>query len=61
VQKNKQTHSREFKIEAVKLPHNSDKNVEEVAESLGISKSTLHRWLSEFRDEPDQAFPGLVA
>ena len=54
----KKTYSREFKIEAVKLSHTSDKNVTEVAESLGISKSSLHRWRGEFRDDPDQAFPG---
>jgi transposase len=58
VKEPKKTYSREFKIEAVKLSHTSDKNVEEVAESLGISKSTLHRWRSEFRDDPGQAFPG---
>jgi transposase len=58
VKENKKSYSREFKIEAVKLSHTSDKNVDAVAESLGISKSTLHRWRSEFRDDPDQAFPG---
>ena len=58
MKENKKSYSREFKIEAVKLSHTSDKNVDAVAESLGISKSTLHRWRSEFRDDPDQAFPG---
>ena len=51
-------YSREFKIEAVKLSYNSDKTVEEIAESLGVSKSSLNRWRSEFQDDPDQAFPG---
>jgi len=23
-----------------------------------VSKSSLHRWRSEFRDDPEQAFPG---
>ena len=58
MKKNKKTYSREFKIEAVKLSHTSDKNVEAVAGSLGISKSTLRRWRGEFRADPDQAFPG---
>jgi len=55
---NHKTHTREFKIEAVMLSYNSDKNVGEIADSLGISRSTLHRWRAEFQADPDQAFPG---
>jgi transposase len=51
-------YSREFKIEAVRLSHNSDKTVEAIAETLDISKSSLSRWRKEFREDPDQAFPG---
>jgi len=58
MKKNRKTYTREFKIEAVKLSHNSDKNVDEIAESLGVSKSSLRRWRSEFQEDPDQAFPG---
>jgi len=46
------------KIEAAKLSYNSDKPVEEIAESLGVSQSSLNRWRQEFRADPDQAFPG---
>jgi transposase len=54
----RQTYSKEFKIEAVKLSYNSEKSVEEVAKSLGVAKSSLHRWRNEFGSDPDQAFPG---
>ena len=54
----RQTYGQEFKIEAVKLSYNSEKTVEEVAESLGVAKSSLHRWRNEFGRDPDQAFPG---
>ena len=54
----RQTYTREFKIEAAKLSYNSDKPVEEVAESLGVSQSSLNRWRREYREDPDQAFPG---
>lgn len=54
----RQTYNKEFKIEAVKLSFNSDKSVEQVAASLGVSKSTLHRWRGELKADPDQAFPG---
>lgn len=51
-------YSREFKIEAVKLSYNSDKSVEDIAEDLGVSKSSLFRWRKELGEDPDQAFPG---
>ena len=54
----RRTYTREFKIEAAKLSYNSDKPVEEVAESLGVSRSSLNRWRREYREDPDQAFPG---
>lgn len=34
MRQSKRTYTREFKIEAVKLSHTSDKNVEEVAEGI---------------------------
>ena len=54
----RQTYTREFKIEAAKLSYNSDKPVEEIAKNLGVSQSSLNRWRSEYRADPDQAFPG---
>ena len=54
----RQTYTREFKQEAAKLSYNSDKPVEAIAESLGVSQSSLNRWRREYRADPDQAFPG---
>lgn len=54
----RQRYTREFKIQAVKLLHNSDKSVEAIAERLEVSKSSLSRWRREFGTDPDQAFPG---
>ena len=42
-------YTREFKIEAAKLSYNSDKPVEQIAEDLGVSESSLNRWRREFR------------
>ena len=44
---------REFKIEAAKLLYKSDKPVEEIAEQLGVSQSSLTRWRREYRTDPD--------
>ena len=46
------------KIEAAQLSYNSDKAVTEIAESLGVSQSSLNRWWREYRADPDPAFPG---
>jgi transposase len=54
----RRTYTREFKVEAAKLSYNSEKSVEEIAASLGVSQSSLHRWRQEYREDPDQAFPG---
>jgi len=54
----RKTYTREFKVEAAKLSYNSDKPVEEIAESLGISQSSLNRWRKEYGADPEQAFPG---
>ena len=54
----RRTYSREFKIDAAKLSYNSDKPVEEIAQDLGVSQSSLNRWRQEYRADPDQAFPG---
>jgi len=54
----RRAYTREFKVEAAKLSYNSDKPVEEIAENLGVSQSSLNRWRREYRADPDQAFPG---
>ena len=54
----RRSYTREFKIEAAQLSYTSDKPVSDIAESLGISQSSLNRWRREYRTDPDQAFPG---
>ncbi len=40
----------EFKREAVRLSYESGRTVEEIAEDLGIGKSTLTTWRRQLRD-----------
>jgi len=53
-------HSREFKLEAVRLAGTGDRSVSEVAEGLGISTALLHKWMRALKStaRPDEAFPG---
>lgn len=51
-------HSREFKLEAVKMTQQSGRTVAEVARELGIRENDLHAWRKLVKAQGDQAFPG---
>ena len=48
----------EFKKEAVQLTLSRGGPIREVAEGLGIRENILSRWVREYRQDADQAFPG---
>lgn len=54
----RRTHSREFKLEAVRLSSQPGASVSETAKNLGINTSLLHTWRRELAADPEQAFPG---
>jgi transposase len=51
-------HSKEFKLEAVRLASQPGSSVPETAENLGINPSLLYTWKRELAADGDQAFPG---
>jgi len=51
-------HSREFKIEAVKLVTEKGYSIAEAARSLDICDTLLRSWKLAFEKQADQAFPG---
>jgi transposase len=50
--------TREFKIETVKLITNSEHSVTQVSEDMGIHPNTLYKWIRQYSDKPQEAFPG---
>lgn len=50
--------TREFKIEAVGLATSSDHTVPEAAQDLEIHPNTLYRWVHQYGENPQEAFPG---
>jgi len=54
----RQRHTREYKIEAVRLASTGDKPVSAVADELGIRADALYRWKRELQNEPSEAFRG---
>ena len=51
-------HTKEFKLEAVRLACEPGATVRGTAESLGIHASMLQTWKRELRVDGGQAFPG---
>ena len=50
--------SKEFKLDAVRLSHESGKSIGQVADELGIPRNTLNRWRFEHRTDSKDAFRG---
>ena len=51
-------YSREFKLEVVRRVQELGRTQAQVAEELGVSANTINRWVKQFRQEKDDAFPG---
>lgn len=51
-------HSKEFKLEAVRLATQPGASLKETAENLGIHQSLLQSWKRQLAADGSQAFPG---
>ena len=51
-------HSPEYKHEALRRVVDGGEPVTAVADSLGLTRETLYRWIREYRANPDEAFRG---
>ena len=58
VRKPRETFTREFKLEAVRLLNKGDKPAATIAMELGIKRNQLYKWKEEIDAYGDQAFPG---
>ena len=54
----RRTHSKEFKLEAVRLARQEGASVGRTAQDLGIVETLLRRWMRELAVDGSQAFPG---
>jgi transposase len=48
----------EYKLEALRRVIDGKESTASVADSLGLPKETLYRWVREYRAKPDEAFRG---
>lgn len=54
----RRSHSREFKLEAVRLSNDPTKTIAEVARELNIRENDLHEWRHQVAKKGDNVFPG---
>jgi len=50
--------SREFKLEAVRLVRDRGVAVAQAARDLDLHENVLRKWIRQFADDPQYAFPG---
>ena len=51
-------YTKEFKLEAVHLVTEQGMSVKQVAEDLSINRSNINRWIRQYQQDAQQAFPG---
>jgi transposase len=54
----RRTYSREFKLEALRLPETSGRSAAQIERDLGIGAVGLSRWKKQFAEDGEEAFPG---
>ena len=50
--------TREFKLEAVRKVIVDDRTYTDVGKEVGVSEGVLGRWVREFTEDEQEAFPG---
>jgi transposase len=58
MKQNRKKYDATFKLEAIRLATEGDRNISEVERNLDISKGTLARWIRESKSDPVEVFPG---
>ena len=56
--KKRRIYSAEFKRDSVKLVIEGGRRARDVAKGLGINENVLYRWIKQYREDPQNSFPG---
>ena len=56
--KKRAKHSAEYKQEALRRVIDGKESIASVADSLGLARETLYRWIREYRANPVESFRG---
>ena len=56
--KKRKTHSKEFKLEALRQWEQGDQSAHALASSLGLPRSALYKWKEQLSEQGEDAFQG---
>lgn len=56
--KSRRSYNAEFKRDAVKLVTEGGRRASEVAKGLGINENLIYRWIRQYKEDPQNSFPG---
>ena len=52
------TFDREFKVEIAKQVASGKRGARSMAQELGVHENTIHKWVQQYSEDPENAFPG---
>lgn len=58
MKKERQKHSKEFKLETLELTKTSGKSDTQLERELGLSRGSIYNWRTQCEQHKEQAFPG---
>ena len=56
--RNRNSYTKEFKVQAVELLNSSGRSGHQIEEELGIGEGTIYRWRRQLEERGELAFPG---
>lgn len=54
----RQRYEREFKVEIAKQVASGSRSARSMANEIGVHENTIYKWVKQYTDDPEQAFPG---
>lgn len=54
----RQMYEREFKVEIAKQVASGNRSARSMAKEIGVHENTIYKWVKQYTDDPEQAFPG---
>ena len=51
-------YDREFKIEIAKQVTQGRRSASSMAREIGVHDNTIYKWVKQYKEDPEQAFPG---
>lgn len=54
----RQNYEREFKVEIAKQVASGSRSARNMASEIGVHENTIYKWVKQYTEDPEQAFPG---